>query len=100
MRTTGQAGFSVVNIIVGVILTLSSIIMLTDPSTLPGPFFAFPLGVAWLIVGVMAMSKVRKARAAGQAVQSPLLVVNLVFFVLSCLILLASVLLPVIAPLL
>ncbi|NLY10057.1 MAG: hypothetical protein GXZ11_09275 [Tissierellia bacterium] len=45
MKTKGQKGFSIVNIVTGVILTMSGVIMLRDPSTGIGGFIAIPLGI-------------------------------------------------------
>ena len=99
MKIKGQGGFSVVNIIVGVILTMAGCFMFADPSTYPGPFIVLPIGIGILIVGAITLSKVRLYKLSGKVVAKGLLTTNLVLFVLSCIILVACVSLPVIAPL-
>ena len=100
MKTKGQKGFSIVNIIVGVILTLSSFIMFADETTYPGPLIVLPLGLVILICGWLTLRKLTAARHSNTSVEKNMLVFNLVCFVLSCIILAAVIILPIIGPML
>ena len=98
MKVKGQKGFSILNVIVGVILIFASVMMFMDPSTYPGPFIALPLGIVIFVCGFITMSKVRLLKLEGKPVTKSLLLVNRICFIVSCLILAACVLLPVFAP--
>lgn len=97
MKTKGQKGFSIVNIIVGVILTIAGIIMFGQTDTYPGPFIVVPLGLLFWIWGAVTLRKLRAGQGEDGSLKTTL-TVNLVLFVIGCVLLAACVLLPVIAP--
>lgn len=89
--------FSIVNIVVGVILTMSGGIMLTDEETLLAAFIVIPLGIVFWFIG----GKTHKmAKEAGEEVASlgSMKLVNTIFFVIGCIIMAACLILPIVAP--
>lgn len=99
MKIKGQNGFAIVNIILGVILTIASIIMFADLSTYPGPFIVLPIGIVLLVFGCIALKNLRINKQMGTEIPQGLLKTNFICFILSCVILAAVVSLPIIAPL-
>ena len=97
MNTKGQKLFSIVNIIMGVILTLSGFIMFSQPDTFPGPLIVLPLGLLFWIWGAAALRRLREGQEAAQ-VHKTALTGNKILFLLSCIFLCAVVALPIIAP--
>ena len=100
MNTKGQSGFSIVNIILGVILFIASIMLFAEPETFPAPLITLPLGLTFWIIGAVVMRKLRNYRQTGEEFNKKLLTINTVCFVLSCLILVACTVLPIIGPML
>ena len=98
MNTKGQKGFSIVNIIVGVILVLTSFLLFAEPETFPAPLITLPLGLGLWVIGAIVLAKLRKYQKMNEAFNKNLLTVNLVCFILSCLILSMCIVLPIIAP--
>ena len=89
--------FSIVNIVVGVILTLSGVIMFSDEETIIGACIAIPLGIAFWAIGGIALKKVKEAGEDVGAL-GKMKLVNTIFFIIGCILLAACVLLPIIAP--
>ena len=56
MKTKGQKGFAIFNIIVGVILVMASFAMFGDPSVGPGGILSLAIGGAFWGVGAWALS--------------------------------------------
>ena len=100
MKTKGQVGYSIVNIILGVILTIASFIMFADPDTYPGPLIALPIGLFLWIIGAITLRKVKKYKTEDEKFSPKLLIVNLILFILSCIILASVIILPIIGPML
>ena len=66
-----------------------------DPSTLPGPFIAIPIGLLFWIVGAKTLRKVNAGIYAHEEKDvRKLLIGNTILFVLSCLIWGASIIIP------
>ena len=93
MNAKGQKGFSVTNVVLGVILTLSGTIMLFDNTTYPGPFIALPLGIIWWISGASMMKKLRGNKAD---IGKGSLVFNKVCFIIACVLFSMVIILPLI----
>lgn len=89
--------FAIVNIVVGVIFTISGVIMIPDDSTYPGPFIVIPLGLLFWIVGGMTH---KNAKEFGDDVSrlGKMKTVNTVLFVIGCILLAACLILPIVAP--
>ncbi|MBR6451589.1 MAG: hypothetical protein IKS87_02695 [Lachnospiraceae bacterium] len=89
--------FSIVNIVVGVILTMSGVIMFFDEETLIAAFFVLALGVAFWVVGGMTL---KKAKEAGEDVSllGKMKLVNFIFFIIGCVLMAACVILPIVGP--
>jgi hypothetical protein len=60
MKTKGQKGFAIVNIIVGVILVMAAFAMFGDPSVGPGGIISLALGGAFWSVGAWSLSTLKK----------------------------------------
>lgn len=99
MNTKGQKGFAIVNIVAGVILVMAGFVMFGQPDTGPGGILALLLGAAFWATGGYTLSVLRKYGDDEKRVKR-CVVWNTAGFVLSCLVLLACTLLPIIAPLL
>ena len=93
----GQKGFSILNIATGVVFMIASVMMFADPSTLPGPFIAIPIGLLFWIVGAKTLKKVNGGIYANEEKEvKKLLTGNTILFVLSCLIWGASIIIPIV----
>jgi len=90
-------GFAILNIIMGVILFMSSFIMFTDEDTGPGGFIVLPLGLLLWITGACALY-IRKKQSDDKALMKRTRLMNIICFILSCIMLAMVVLLPIIAP--
>ena len=99
MKTKGQKGFAVVNIIVGVVLVMAGFFMFGQPDTGPGGFIALALGIAVLLTGAYTLKALRNEYQDAERIKKAI-VWNTIGFVLSCIILFGSLLLPFIAPML
>lgn len=99
MKTKFQKGFSVFNIIVGVILTLTGFVMFVQPDTYPSPFIVLPLGLLFWIWGAVTIRRLRRRKGEGGSLRT-LLIVNRILFIAGCVIMAACILLPVFAPML
>ena len=100
MKAKGKKGFSIVNIILGVILTMAGFAMFADPSAFPGPLIAIPLGLFLWIFGAVMLRKLKRHKETNEEIKPALLTTNLVLFILSCIILAACTVLPIIGPML
>ena len=95
-----KAGFAILNIVMGVILFLSSFIMYSDKDI--GAGIAFLITVAGLtlwIIGGCALYYRKKSKEDQELDISGIRLANTICFVISALILVAVVALPIIAPL-
>lgn len=99
IRPKGQKGAAIVNIAVGVILTIAGFAMFSDPSVGPGGVIAVALGLAAWVIGAYALNTLKKA-SADEARRKRARRLNTVCFVCSCAVLAACVILPVIGPML
>ena len=97
MKTKGQKGFAIVNIIMGVVMTTASFVMFGDPSVGPGGIICLILGVALWCVGAWALRTLKLNDYDEVRVKQACLW-NLVCFVFSCITLLACTVLPFVAP--
>lgn len=97
MKTKGQKGFAILNIIIGVILTLAGFSMFGNPDVGPGGIISVLLGIALWIVGAYMLSTLRK-HSDDAARVTKIARWNTVGFVISCVVLGACVALPIIAP--
>ena len=98
MKTNGQKGYAIVNIIIGVILVMASFTMFGDPSVGPGGFIAIVLGGVFWGIGAYALNTLKKHADDMERVKK-VCRVNLICFIVSCVIMGACVILPIIAPL-
>ncbi len=96
MKTKGQKAFAIVNIIVGVILVVASFSMFGDPSVGPGGIISLVVGGVLWGVGAYALNTLKK-HSYDEARVKKACVANLVCFVLSCVVLLACTVLPLLA---
>jgi len=94
MKTRGQKAYAIVNIIVGVILVLASFGMFGDPSVGPGGLIALALGGALWGIGAYALNTLKKHADEEDRVKKTCRT-NLISFILSCVILSACTVLPV-----
>ncbi len=97
MIVKGQKLYSIVNIVLGVILTLSAFMMFTQPDTFPGPLIVLPLGLLFWIMGASTLRRLRECEDVAKYYKKAL-TWNMVLFIFSCVILAAVVLLPILAP--
>jgi uncharacterized membrane protein len=95
-----KTGFSVLNIVMGVILFMSSFIMLADKEIGSYGFLAMILGLILWIVGAYALYIRRKSKENNALDFKNIKLINTICFVISVLILATVVILPIIAPLL
>jgi uncharacterized membrane protein len=95
----GQKGFAIVNIIVGVILTIAGFIMFSDPSVGPGGIISVTLGVAIWVIGACTLYAFKNSRDNESKIKR-IRLMNTICFVLSCVVLGAVIVLPIIAPML
>ena len=98
MKTRGQKGFAVVNIIVGVILVMASFAMFGDPSVGPGGIISLALGGAFWGVGAWALSTLKKHTDDEDRMKKAYRR-NFVCFILSALVLATCTVLPLLASL-
>ena len=78
-----------------IVFVIASVMMFADPSTLPGPFIAIPIGLLFWIVGAKTLKKVNGGIYAHEEKDvRKLLIGNTILFVLSCLIWGASIIIP------
>ncbi len=99
MNTTKQKGFAIVNIVMGVILTLGSFFAFADPAIGAGGLITLALGLALWITGAKMLSALRKFADNTELIRKTARV-NTVFFIVSCVVIGASVILPIVAPVL
>ena len=92
MKTKGQKLFSIVNIIWGVILSMSGGMLLADSDTTAGGLIVLPLGMLCWIMGAVVLKKLRTGEAEYPDAKKALLTNKILFFV-SSVICLASVVL-------
>ena len=98
MKTKGQKGFAVFNIIVGVILVTASFAMFGDPSVGPGGIISLALGGAFWGVGAWALSTLKKHTDDEDRMKKACRP-NFVCFILSALVLAVCTVLPLLASL-
>ncbi|HML69592.1 hypothetical protein SDC9_204595 [bioreactor metagenome] len=94
MKTKGQKGFAIVNIIVGVILVMASFAMFGDPSVGPGGIISLALGGVFWGVGAWALSTFKK-HMDDEARVKKARCWNLVCFIVSVLVLAVCTVLPI-----
>ena len=99
MKTKGQKGYAIVNIVIGVILVMASFAMFGDPSVGPGGLIAFVLGGVFWGIGAYALNTLKKHADETERVRK-ICRVNFMSFIVSCVIIGACVILPIIGPLL
>ena len=93
-----NAGFAILNVIMGVILFLSSFIMYSDKDIGAGiAFFVTVLGLLLLIIGWFALYYRRKSKENQDLDVRGIKLTNTISFVLSVLILATVIILPVLA---
>lgn len=95
----GQKGFAIVNIVMGVILAISGFMMFSDPSTGIGGIIAVAIGIAIWVIGAYALSTYKKYLHDEERVKKAKRL-NTICFVISCVVLAAVVILPIVAPML
>ena len=93
MKTKGQKAYAIVNIVVGVILVMASFAMFGDPSTGAGGLLAIVIGGVFWGIGAYALNTLKK-HSYDEARVKKACVANLVCFILSCIVLLACTVLP------
>ena len=98
MKTKGQKGYAIVNIIIGVIFVMASFAMFGDPSVGPGGFIAFVLGGVFWGIGAYALNTLKR-HADDEVRVKKICRINFVCFIVSCVNMGACVILPIIAPL-
>lgn len=98
-KSKGQKGFSIVNIIMGVILVMAGFVMFSDPSVGPGGIIAVAIGMALWIIGAYALNTFKKYADDESRVKN-LRRLNTICFVISCIILTMVTILPIIGPML
>lgn len=98
MKTKGQKGYAIVNIIIGVVLVMASFAMFSDPSVGPGGIITFVLGGVFWGIGAYALNTLKR-HSDDEARVKKVFRVNFVCFIVSCVIMGACVILPIIAPL-
>ncbi len=99
MKTKGQKGFAIVNIIVGVILIMAGFAMFSEPSTGPGGLISLLLGLLLGVCGWLTLKRLRTEYVPEKTMRTTL-ITNLVLFILSCIILAACTILPIVGPML
>ncbi len=99
MKTKGQKGFAIVNVIVGVVLFLASFAMFSDPSTGPGGLISLLLGLLFGVCGWLTLRRLRTEYVPEKTMKATL-VTNFVLFILSCIVLAACTILPIVGPML
>ena len=97
MNTNKQKGFAILNIVMGVILTLGSFAAFADPSTGAGGLIPLALGLTIWITGGKMLSTLRKFADDADRIRKNARL-NTIFFIVSCVVLGACVTLPIIAP--
>ncbi len=98
MKTKGQKGYAIVNIIIGVVLVMASFAMFGDPSVGPGGIITFVLGGVFWGIGAYALNTLKR-HADDEARVKKVCRTNFVCFIVSCVIMGACVILPIVAPL-
>lgn len=103
-----KKGFAIVNIIMGMILSISCGILFVEANVIGGSITAV-LGLTLLIVGSYALYFSRKQSPAEEPMQSDAIgetrtkrvkLINTICFVVSCLLLAMVIILPIIGPML
>lgn len=94
MKTKGQKGFAIVNIIVGVILVMASFAMFGDPSVGPGGIISLALGGVFWGIGAWVLSTL-KEHVNDEARVKKACRWNLVCFIVSALVLAVCTVLPI-----
>lgn len=86
MKPKGQMGFAIVNIIFGVIFTLSGIMMFKEPNAAIVGVIEVPIGLGFFIIGSKAL-KCLKNYNAGDKKSNTILKINMILFIISCVVL-------------
>lgn len=89
--------FAIVNVIVGVVLLMAGVFLLFEEDTFPAPLITIPLGIVFWVVGGKTF---RDTKMVGDDISrlGKLKIVNTVLFILGCIILAASLILPIVGP--
>lgn len=98
-KSKGQKGFAIVNIIMGAILAIAGFVMLPDPSVGPGGMIAVAIGIAIWVIGAYALNTFKK-RSDGETQVKKARLMNTICFVISCIVLAACTILPIVGPML
>ena len=98
-NSKGQKGFAIVNIIVGVILVMAGFFMLTEPDVGPGGIISILLGAVFWGIGAYTLY-IKKKCPEDLVRRKWVRPINTISFVLSCIVMAACIILPILAPLL
>jgi len=93
-----KAGFAILNIVMGVILFMSSFIMLSDKDVGAYGLISMIIGLTLWIVGAYALYIRRKSKADDELDFRNIKLINTICFVISVLILTTVIVLPIIGP--
>jgi hypothetical protein len=98
IKIKGQKGFAIVNIIMGVILTFSSVIMFFEANAIGG-VISLVLGLTILITGFRSL-RFFSGGASDEIAIKKVKRINTICFVVSCVLMAMVIILPIVGPML